>query len=400
MRPLVLSAKKSRDSAGAGGAARRFNTTVRDDIWPMIWAVDGAYWLLMTVAEILAYWGFAGTTHDGVYVLSPSARTACAYWIVLVQGWPSGLYARARVILIQVGLALVCVRLMSLSVALAGAVIDEQWSELGDFISRSVHFQASTFDWAWAFRITLPRYALGLLLVAFVRLVRRYHRDSVRMATLSAEHAHTQLAILSAQLQPHFLFNALNVITELVAQSPDRATEMLMRLGDFLRHALETSKQPWVSVQSELAAIEAYLAVQQVRYGDLLQVQILVDDAAARLIIPSLLLQPLVENAVDHGRAGLKDSLIVRIECRRLAEHLHVMITNSTPRLTESMAPSSYGYGLQNVDSRLKAAYGDSATLDIGPGPLQGTQALITMPALVEPPAMSAATSLPGRGLL
>jgi sensor histidine kinase YesM len=375
------------------------------NIWPLIWTVGGLFWAVVAIIEIVAFWRASGTMMDGEYVPTSPARglsfilqfivAACVYRVALAQGWPAGLYARARVIVIQIFLALTFVRCAPAAYYLAAAVVDGLTAELRDNLKHLQSLQWSYSDWAWALRLSVPRYALGLVLVALVKLAREYHRETLRSASLSMEYANTRLAMLSAQLQPHFLFNALHTIAELVEQNPARATTMLARLGDFLRHALETSKQRWVSVLTEISGIEAYLAVQQARFGERLQVRIAVDAAAARLAIPSLLLQPLVENAVDHGRGGPDQSLLVRIDARCEGERLHIVVSNSRPRLGALLARSNYGYGLGNVEARIRAAYGEAATLSVGPGPDEGTQAELDLPAHVRPVDAYIAT-LPG----
>jgi Histidine kinase len=375
------------------------------NMWPLIWAVGGLFWAVVAVIEIVAFWRASGTMMDGEYVPTSPARglsfilqflvAACVYRVALGQGWPAGLYARARVIVIQIFLALAFVRCAPAAYYLAAAAVDGLTAELQDNLKHVESLQWSYSDWAWALRLSVPRYALGLALVALVKLAREYHRETLRSASLSMEYANTRLAMLSAQLQPHFLFNALHTIAELVEQNPARATTMLARLGDFLRHALETSKQRWVSVLTEISGIEAYLAVQQARFGELLQVRIAVDAAAARLAIPSLLLQPLVENAVDHGRGAPEQSLLVRIDVRCEDDRLHIIISNSRPRLAAVLARSDYGYGLGNVDARMRAAYGEAATLSVGPGADEGSQAELNLPVHVRPVDAYIASQLP-----
>jgi hypothetical protein len=375
-------------------------------IWPLIWAVGGLFWAVVAVIEIVAFWRASGTMMDGEYVPTSPARglsfilqflvAACVYRVALGQGWPAGVYARARVVVIQIFLALAFVRCAPAAYYLAAAVVDGLTAELQDNLRHVESLQWSYSDWAWALRLSVPRYALGLVLVALVKLAREYHRETLRSASLSMEYANTRLAMLSAQLQPHFLFNALHTIAELVEQNPARATTMLARLGDFLRHALETSKQRWVSVLTEISGIEAYLAVQQARFGERLQVRIAVDAAAARLAIPSLLLQPLVENAVDHGRGAPEQSLLVRIDVRCEDDRLHIIVSNSRPRLAAVLARSDYGYGLGNVDARLRAAYGEAAMMSVGPGADEGTQAELNLPVHLRPVDAYIAPQLPG----
>jgi hypothetical protein len=375
------------------------------NVWQLIWTVGALFWAIVAVIEIVAFWHASGTMMDGEYVPTSPARglsfvmqffvAACVYRIALAQGWPGGPYARARVIVIQIFLALAFVRCAPAAYYLAAAAVDGLTEELHNNLKHVESFRWSYSDWAWALRLSVPRYALGLVLIALVKVAREYHRETLRSASLSIEYANTRMAMLSAQLQPHFLFNALHTIAELVDQNPARATIMLARLGDFLRHALETSKQRWVSVLTEISGIEAYLAVQQARFGDRLQVHIAVDAAAAPLTIPSLLLQPLVENAVDHGRGGPDQALLVRILVRCDRERLQVLVTNSRPRLSAPLARSAYGYGLGNVDARMKAAYGEAATLTVGPGPDGGTQAEVNLPAQVRPQDEPAAAPAP-----
>jgi hypothetical protein len=367
------------------------------DLWPLIWTVGGLFWAVVAVIEIVAFWHASGTMMEGEYVPTSPARglsfmlqflvAACVYRVALAQRWPYGGYARARVIAIQIFLALAFVRCAPGAYYLAAAVVDGLRDELRDNLRHLQSFRWSYSDWAWALRLSVPRYALGLVLVALVKVAREYHRETLRSASLSMEYANTRLAMLSAQLQPHFLFNALHTIAELVDQNPARATIMLARLGDFLRHALETSKQRWVSVRTEITGIEAYLAVQQARFGERLQVDIAVDPAATQLAIPSLLLQPLVENAVDHGRGGPDESLLVRVMVRRDRDRLQVVVTNSRPRLAAPLPRSAYGYGLGNVEAKMKAAYAEAATLTVGPGPGpdDGTHAEVNLPAHISP---------------
>ncbi|MGB8693985.1 MAG: histidine kinase, partial [Steroidobacteraceae bacterium] len=227
----------------------------------------------------------------------------------------------------------------------------------------------------------LPPYLLGLALIGMMQLARDYHRESLRSAKLWAAYADTRLTMLSSQLQPHFLFNALHAISELINEDPNRASVMLARLGDFLRHALESSKQPWVTVATEVAGLEAYLAVQQARFRDCLQVDIRVDQKAAALTMPSMLLQPLVENAVEHGRGGPVSVLAVDLAISLTGDRLLIAIRNSTPQLAAPLAPDRFGNGLKNVTFRLRTAYNGAAGLLVGPDPRGGTLASLDVPA-------------------
>jgi LytS/YehU family sensor histidine kinase len=158
---------------------------------------------------------------------------------------------------------------------------------------------------------------------------------------------------------------------------------MLARLGDFLRIALESTKRPWVRVEAEVIGLDAYLAVQQTRFRDRLSVALLVDPAAMNTLMPALLLQPIVENAIEHGRGASPGTLAVSVHIRREQDRLIVEVINSTPQLVAPLARVIFGDGLRNVEARLRAAFGDRASVSVGPHPGSGTRALLDMPAKV-----------------
>jgi two-component system, LytTR family, sensor kinase len=242
-----------------------------------------------------------------------------------------------------------------------------------DFLSRAD-------PWAAPLRFYLPPYVLGLCAIALVMTARRHQREALRSAELVNAYTAARLAMLSAQLQPHFLFNSLHAIMGLVDESPRQASLMLARLGDFLRHALETSRSPWVAVATELEGLEAYLAVQEVRFFGRLNIAIEASPQALNLYVPSLLLQPLAENAIEHGRDACGPALQVRIAATVSGERLWIAVHNSSPQLPVELSPASYGRGLQNVALRLRAAYGEDARLTVGPDPKGGTTASLDLP--------------------
>jgi LytS/YehU family sensor histidine kinase len=219
-----------------------------------------------------------------------------------------------------------------------------------------------------------------LCATALVLVARRRQREALRAAELARAHRAARMAMLSAQLQPHFLFNSLHAISVLIDDSPREAATMLARLGEFLRHALASTQWPWVDLATELAGLEAYLAVQQTRFSDRLRVAIDASPDSLGVFVPSLLLQPLAENAIEHGRKDGGPTLRVRVAAQLCAERLHIAVSNSSPRLVNDLLPAQYGHGLSNVELRLKAAYGADAHLSIGPDSAGGTSAVLDLP--------------------
>jgi two-component system, LytTR family, sensor histidine kinase AlgZ len=172
----------------------------------------------------------------------------------------------------------------------------------------------------------------------------------------------SELKALKAQINPHFLFNSLNSISALATVDGQRARDMCIKLSDFLRTTLKLGEQERITLADELALAKAYLEVEQVRFGARLRVEIDADDSCDHCVVPSLVLQPLVENAVKHGIAGLVDGGTIRLVARCEDGYLQLKIENEFD--PESPATSRHGLGLRNVRDRLRALYENRARLD------------------------------------
>jgi hypothetical protein len=164
-----------------------------------------------------------------------------------------------------------------------------------------------------------------------------------------------ELRALRAQLNPHFLFNSLNSINALVGTDPEAARRMCEGLGDFLRRTLALGSRDAVTLGEEMALVERYLGIEQVRFGERLRVERTVAPEAATCQVPPLLLQPLVENAIKHGIQDVVEGGVIRIEARREGGLLRVVVEN--PVDADAPARRGEGVGLENVRRRL-AAFG------------------------------------------
>jgi len=360
--------------------------------WVVIGGVGGLCWLVITGTAILWMWPYSGTIMDGSYVMTATARAVQhlmvfllavpAYRVVLALGWPQTLVAALRVAAINVTLAAVVIASAPMAAALATGLVDRRAAEMNDVLSSAPQF----FDfvdvnfWMGPLRFFLPPYVLGLCAAALVLVARRRHSESLRAAELERACSAARLATLSAQLQPHFLFNSLHAISALIAARPRQAETMLARLGDFLRYALENTHWPWVELATELTGLEAYLEVQRTRFSDRLNITIEASEAALQVYIPSLLLQPLAENAIEHGRSEGTSILYVRVTAAVIDERLHITVSNSNSRLRGALSPSDYGRGLSNVALRLQAAYAGAAYMTVTPDPGAGTTATLDLP--------------------
>jgi two-component system, LytTR family, sensor histidine kinase AlgZ len=172
----------------------------------------------------------------------------------------------------------------------------------------------------------------------------------------------SELKALKAQINPHFLFNSLNSISALATVDGLRAREMCIKLSDFLRSTLKLGEKQSISLGEELALAKAYLEVEQVRFGARMRVEIEADRDCDHCIVPSLLLQPLVENAVKHGIAGLVDGGFIRLEADCHDGVLRLKIENEFD--PDSPASSRHGLGLRNVRGRLRVLYENRARID------------------------------------
>jgi two-component system sensor histidine kinase AlgZ len=183
--------------------------------------------------------------------------------------------------------------------------------------------------------------------------------EESRESELQARDA--ELRALKAQINPHFLFNSLNSITALTSVDPVRAREMCIRLSDFLRSTLGLGERESISWREELQLARTYLEVEQIRFGARLHVEMNVDDDCAECMVPPLLLQPLIENAVKHGIATLVDGGTITVEGHVNNGLLEVSVENGFD--PDSPAPRRHGLGLRNVRGRLETRFGGAARL-------------------------------------
>ncbi len=200
--------------------------------------------------------------------------------------------------------------------------------------------------------------ALHYLLIGFEE-AGRAEKTALELEVLARD---AELRALRAQIDPHFLFNALNSISALIASDPPAARAMCVELGEFLRESVRLGSVATIPFAEEVRLAERYLAVERVRFGDRLKVERDVGEGAGACAVPPLLLQPLVENAVRHGIARLVDGGVVRIAARCADGRLSVSVENPVSAELPGTGPA--GLGLANVRRRLAALYGPEGTLD------------------------------------
>jgi two-component system LytT family sensor kinase len=203
--------------------------------------------------------------------------------------------------------------------------------------------------------------ALWLAIIFGFKSFSLWKQERERLLQMQKHLAESQLAQLKAQLQPHFLFNALNTISALMQSDVERADRLLARLADLLRASLTVSDRQSTSLREEWKLLELYAAIMQERFAGRVTLSWNAADEALNASIPAMLLQPLLENAYKHGVERSSDPVAIRIDARREGEALHIAIHNSGAL----RAASGSGIGLRNCRERLALVYGGRAGLDI-----------------------------------
>jgi GAF domain-containing protein len=205
---------------------------------------------------------------------------------------------------------------------------------------------------------------------------------SARAAELEAQLAHARLETLQAQLNPHFLFNALNTVAMLVRRGANTdALQGVLSLSELLRKVLMGNRVLEVSLHDELAVVEHYLSIERLRFRDRLTATIVANAEAREALVPSLILQPIVENAVRHGIATGSKGGHLEIRCQRKGEVLAIEVRDNGSGLPEGWDPtSSGGIGLANTRERLERLYRGTHAFEVLSAPNGGTVARIEIP--------------------
>jgi len=228
----------------------------------------------------------------------------------------------------------------------------------------------------YPFNITC--YLAVVAIVHAVDFARMYRERAVAEAELSAELSTARLRMLESQLRPHFLFNTLNTIAEQVHSNPQGADDMILRLAALLRASLHLTEGHEVPLRDELATVANYLAIVRARYEDRLRVSIDVAPEFGGILVPAMVLQPLVENALQHGVEPVDGVTHVSITAARRDDSLVLTVADDGAGLVNGVVAD--GVGLRNTRDRLQHLYGDAARLVLRAGDARGVVSEVTLP--------------------
>jgi hypothetical protein len=252
------------------------------------------------------------------------------------------------------------------------------WPSLQEFVSGS-----ELPTWIASATNFLVTYCFGVALLTGFAFYQRLRDAQLRSAALEQALARAHLAALRMQLSPHTLFNLLHTIRGQITWDPPAAQTMVVQLGDLLRRLLTAGEREFSRLADELQFVTLYLELQQKRFADRLTVSVPPREGLPRAWVPSLILQPLVENAVLHGMAGHDGPVDIRVEASVLDETLTLRVTNT---IAAGAVGGETGIGLANVHERLQVQFGDRASFQAGPNGHELWVAQIRMPLLRDGP--------------
>jgi two-component system, LytTR family, sensor histidine kinase AlgZ len=323
----------------------------------------------------------------GLYLLAWAPLTATSVYVLVTRGGLGWLQATALAVSVFLFYAFLCLsawypcratplgkvsftRLL-LTHLIAAVLISFVWTQAGGALAYAI-LSPEKFD---AMRLEFqPQlnsiFTIGVLLyllsVAFHYVLiamedsRHAEAQAVEARVLARD---AELKALKAQVNPHFLFNSLNSISALTSIDPARARDMCVLLGDFLRLTLGLGEKTSVRFSEELDLLQKYMAIEKVRFGTRLTMLEEIQEESKSCLLPPLLLQPLVENAVKHGIASLPAGGQVRVAAQHQNGRLAILVENSWD--PDSPPRRSGGRGLKNVQLRLEARYGKDASLHV-----------------------------------
>src|SRR2546427_719530 len=348
-------------------------------------------WTLVVIVEAAQYYASQFVEHH-TFPLGLAIRRACEEWypwtfltvgiLWVARRWNLEREGMKRWILGHLG-SCVLVALVYFTVyawLLSGqkSVMDGSTFEFGNVFKKLVIFY---------FHVTLVIYWAIVLAHQSWGYYQRSRERELQASALATELVRTRLEVLRMQLNPHFLFNTLHTISALIHENPDDADRIVARLSELLRVSLEQSESQEVPLRQELSFLERYLQIEQTRFQDRLAVEMEVESGLDNVLVPSLILQPLVENAIRHGIEPREDTGRVKIAARRLDGMLELKVSDNGAGLPEAeVALCREGVGLSNTRSRLAHLYGAKHQLELTPAASAGLEVKLLIPCRTEVP--------------
>ena len=231
------------------------------------------------------------------------------------------------------------------------------------------------------FGTNITLYVIHFSILHAIRAITRLRYQQKKASELLALARESELAALKAQLNPHFLFNTLNSISALAGDDPEATRRMIRKLAEMLRYAIDSSKRDVVSLEEEIDFTKAYLAIEQYRMGDRLQVDWNIDEQALEEIVPPILIQPLVENAIKHGISVRESGGLISISVFLNQGKMDIEVKDNGIGPSFDWENNSVnGIGIANTKMRLEKRFGTEASFSAGPNPTGGFISSLSIP--------------------
>jgi len=340
------------------------------------WILQSAGWTGYFVLRTLS--GIANSM-GWFYVVHTALLTATGYSITLLMASSFRRLIRMQPVYTWVGSVVI--------VAIAAAAFSaiETWS-VSTFVDPGVKAEGMRFF--SAILLTVSVLLAWSALYYSINFFMLLEQQTDRLARLQSQASNAQLAMLRYQLNPHFLFNTLNSISTLVLlKQTDRANAMLSRLSSFLRYTLVNESTGMVTVAQEVETLKLYLEIEKMRFEERLRPHFHIDPTVMRAQLPSLLLQPLIENGIKYAVTPQEEGADISVEMRREADRVFITVSDTGPGADSQYqvrAAQSTGVGLANIRDRLAQAYGDNHRFETQSEITGGFRVFIEIPYQIE----------------
>jgi len=380
----------------AAGLRESANASLK--FWPVL-AILSTFWVYVTASNVLYATGMQASLSSmapGHYFAPWDQRVLqhlflYPFLVLCILGsLRIGWQPMWRALPAQIGLGLLFSILASPAMIAAEFLLGkmEDWKHTSPYTWREFLAGPEPAMWLASATTFLLAYGFGLALLTGIALYHRFRLSQLKSAALERALTSAHLAALRMQLSPHTLFNLLHTIRGQIGWDPAAAQAMVVQLGDLLRRLLNAGERDFSLLTDELRFVRLYLELQQKRFADRLTIWMADLDGIPALWVPSLILQPLIENAVVHGLAGHSGPVEIRVEVTVCGENLLLRVINT-------VAPNSIagrdGIGLRNVRERLAVQFAERATFSAAAAGAGDWIAKIRMPLLRDGPELAAA---------
>jgi sensor histidine kinase YesM len=340
------------------------------------WILQSAGWTGYFVLRTLS--GIANSM-GWFYVVHTALLTATGYSITLLMASAFRRLIRMQPVYTWVG------SIVIVAIAAAAFSAIETWS-VSTFVDPGVKAEGMRFF--SAILLTVSVLLAWSALYYSINFFMLLEAQTDRLLRLENQASNAQLAMLRYQLNPHFLFNTLNSISTLVLlKQTERANAMLSRLSSFLRYTLVNESTGMVTVAQEIETLKLYLEIEKMRFEERLRPHFHIDPTVMRAHLPSLLLQPLIENAIKYAVTPQEEGADISVELRREADRVFITVTDTGPGADSQYqvrAAQSTGVGLANIRDRLAQAYGDNHRFETQSEITGGFRVFIEIPYQIE----------------